>query len=673
MSKEKSSSSSKEEPQKKDEKSPSLETAFNEIKASFFKFFESSSPDTSSRNTSENLKHKNELLFIFHVNHFSDGNGDLGNLIDINNYFIKKLNQLGAPKIRCIYIIGYDYSVLKPVKADEILSLEKLKKRLQEEALQVIPDEDIYFLTNGTELDNLIQEKNLTPFYQNADQIYEIATTFGGEDAKLKQILNKKYHDKCITITEHYASSFSMSDTVSKPPFHYATGVGKGYTGYRTHQIKNDLTAAQMLIQFDGDYLAKLGLQKTTLTESEAQKFLEENLIIPVYLAPRQEKYFKKIQEYILNSPLGKSYKKVYFHVNKPQLLNDTSIHYFFKDKKQLTFLYLLYSGISVAVVAGDNMLELALSCGLLPLYLPPSWKRTGRGNFYSLCCDKNSPLEISNIVYDFASNISQEKSFFGYKNLTKENIMEWKQVCLPGILSESFEAILDKIIFSVFFKKFIKTQKTEQEINTLLKHQIHRNTDNSEWYWPFIAIMDDNLAIIKEWVIQGGDVNLAIEIEPIACTDPATYQISHDYPQKMTFNDKQKPYSLIDAAIECRKLDIIKYLLEQGAEFKLLNSFIKLIREDNLDELKNNTIIQEIASLLVQSVSKETIQKEFNIEPQGSIRSIYLLLWAIPSEKGESNIQKLERLGLPLAANQLKNYEQRQQNYIVPPSKNFS
>lgn len=378
-------------------------------------------------------------IYVFQCNSFEDGNGDIGNLVEVSQ---KIIESLGSENITPYFVItshlmNDDLRHYLPdrswkpdpadpdkniwdVAAENMLnasqkSVEQAVIRFKEEAgfafkhfkgIDIDKQTFSFVSTNhGIHYDNTTWEhpqfrqlledsKSLRHIYTSADAIYTIATPF----PQLPRTLNTREDVQRIAITEHYAKSYdpeAIQLHTSHPPNHYVTGIGESFSGLMVSDLSCDQEGSIQALQAitDKKYIEELGL-KYPVSHKEAKAFLHSTCIVPVYLGETQQKDLPVILHMISQSPFAKDFEKIVFHVNKRAYDETTfqKIHaeldssmsmpsklivgHYFADPDDFKRIYQLSSGRGIAVCSSDKVLELAISCNLLPLYPPVLWKK---------------------------------------------------------------------------------------------------------------------------------------------------------------------------------------------------------------------------------------------------------------------------------------------------------
>jgi hypothetical protein len=460
---------------------------------------------------------RQKKIIIFHCNSYDDGNGDIGNLIDVVTQVI---NHFGPQNVTPYFVItahlaGGGSDVRMWFQYDENLShnemcakarekarnatlvqaeeaLKEAVQRFKEEAVFAFKNFDIdlekqtYQFVSQThsafcetekhpEFDRFIEDsKELQEIYASADVIYNIATPFPA----LPHHLPLKKEVQLITITEHCAASYHEEQSKVSHPFHYVTGIGKPYSGLMVSDLSCELSGSLKALQeiTDIDYIKKLGLSYP-VSDAEGKQFLTSTLIVPVYLGVNQRDDLAPIFHLVSQSPFAKQFEKIIFHVNKraynervfneadKQLVKDPHtphvqliVGHYFQDPNDFRRVYQLSSGRGVAICSSDKVLELAISCGLLPLYPPIKWKQQVHADLiHFVGKDSNHGVLLTFLgltagLYGFGHQDMLEKLKNKdpiFHSLTDEAIQVWKEKKRPILLKNSFYYVLQKQISS--------------------------------------------------------------------------------------------------------------------------------------------------------------------------------------------------------------------------------
>lgn len=407
--------------------------------------------------TPETEQKTEKKILIFHVNEYPDGLGDMGNLIDFSQ---KMLELLGKENVIPYFVITS-------------MDNEKAVARLKSSMPSVDSNHVFTFEKNAQEVNaenfsKLVNSSDkLKEAYANADGVYFIATPFEVSE-QIKSFLKPGIEP--TTVTEHIASSYGdWKKRKSLPPYHYVTGIGEGYSGMMVTDLssKSLSSSAEILLSIsDKTYLSKLGLKE--LSQNEALDFLENTLVVPVYLGVSQVDKLRPLLSLILHSPLAKKYKKVVFHVSKSAyskehfnfnsneiLLEGENlpkfemiIGHYFEDPSDCEKIYQLAPNGGVAVCSGDKSLELTVSSGLMPLYVAPMWKN-GMSKLLINLFGLESPPHAK--LLEFCASCGSYPTGSDVEDASCLLIQvvydAWKTMIRPKLLENSFYHVMEKEI----------------------------------------------------------------------------------------------------------------------------------------------------------------------------------------------------------------------------------
>jgi hypothetical protein len=453
----------------------------------------------------------NKKTLIFHVNHYTDGNGDLGNMIEISTEIIQRLKTLDIAEVEPYFVITSKGN-LKELSERLISSVPF---EINQENIYLMEHKEVLALTVDYDDRNIFSQfinnnPHLKATYEKADGVYAIATPFPHfkQTLEAKALLKKDVFP--IEITEHYAPSYNKvinNAAISNPPDYFVTGITRKQSGLMVSDKEINPVTALLSIE-DEKYLKRLGIDKSKLNIETAQDFLNNTLIIPVYFSLEQCKLLPLWIYLITHSDLAKNYKKIIFHTNKIAynendfketeenfktwdvlLKKSHKYHYtdyelisdhYFANPEDLTRLFQMYSGKGVAIIAGDKTIELAISTGLLPIYLAPHWKgyameklvefvfenlelrylsmfasisnSADLANFIKIQCIKERPL----LKYG-EDNYLMPSSIFSF--ICSKTIETWNETYRVELLKNTFWNTLDTQIIPL-----ISAQKTKTD-----------------------------------------------------------------------------------------------------------------------------------------------------------------------------------------------------------------
>jgi hypothetical protein len=210
------------------------------------------------------------------------------------------------------------------------------------------------------------------------------------------------------------------------------------------------------------------------LTDEAASHFIKSTLVVPVYLGEDQKSDLAPLVHLVSQSSLARKFQKIIFHVNKrvydEELYNEMNatlskkpetpliqliVGHYFENPNDFVNVFQLSSGRGVAIVSSDKVLELAISCDLLPLYPPVACKRPMHRSLHELVHDdhglnklytflgktsalkKNKMSEHQTMIQDMQNDDSIADS------LTSNTVYIWSETKRPQLLEMSFYNVL--------------------------------------------------------------------------------------------------------------------------------------------------------------------------------------------------------------------------------------
>lgn len=442
----------------------------------------------SATNIGQPIRMNEPACLVLHCNLFNDGYGDIGNAIDvtrhileyskprsdINFYFVLTATMRLRPK----------ENVLTELKLTEffITEITNLFKKYPGTSFEVNRNIFIFQRHEYINFDGLIDSDynfnllinnnaHLKKVYELADAIINIATPFPA----LPESIQLKPDTQIINITEHNAVSLWFETSSLPEVHHYVTGVRTDTSGLMIEDLSCDQKqSANVLTAItDKEYIRKLGLTYPVST-IEAIKFLEQTLVVPVYLGEMQQANLASLIYLMAQSPLGSNFSKIIFHINQrsynPALYKEKFdelernhgacrgtieliIGHFFKEDEDLRRLYQLSSGVGVAIISSDKVLELAISCGLMPIYPPVPWKTS----VFKDLCELGKENQDYSALHEFLKHIDTIE--FTNSSFINTNLIDyWAKVHRPELLDKSFYGILQSKILG---KNILGAQET--------------------------------------------------------------------------------------------------------------------------------------------------------------------------------------------------------------------
>lgn len=465
---------------------------------------------------------------IFQCNSYTDGYGDIGNLIDVAREVI---NHIGEDNITPYFVITAEIMLSKeqieklPVSLEEyndknaLPALEDAVKRFKQDSKYVFKldsDSQIYSFTHPQyktskyqSLDEFIEDnQSLKKIYANADIIFTIATPFPKLNAKEKS-LNKNV--EIFNITEHCNASHSGPSNSYPHLNHYVTGISKDDSGLMVSNKECDPIQA-LKSMTDISYLEKLGL-KTPLSDNDASRFIRDTLVVPVYLGESQKQDLAPLIHFVSQSPLASKFHKIIFHVNKrvydEKMFNEMNaaldkkpgtpdiqliIGHYFENPDDFQRVFQLGSGRGIAIVSSDKVLELAISCDLLPLYPPVDWKRPVHRSLHEFV-DDDSDLNKLFIFLGKTSALKKNKDsehqtmMLAIQDdesvtecLSMNTIYAWREGKRPLLLENSFYNVLHNEILNHQPPHALQ-QKTKNALKVMQKDIFNSKFSFSENY----------------------------------------------------------------------------------------------------------------------------------------------------------------------------------------------
>lgn len=439
-------------------------------------------------------------IIIFQCNSFNDGDGDIGNLIDVAN---QVMQHFGAKNVIPYFVItaelAFDSQLMDNMTDKEVSEFaEQFENESNEKSLSVLQaavnrfkqeskyifdvdvDKQVFALNHpqydSSECHSLDEylEKNVTlrNIYASADIIFTIATPF--PELRNKEKFTKK-NVEYFTITEHCNTSLAGPAWSYAHFHHYVTGISKYDSGLMVSDMAKDPVAALQAIT-DQAWLEKIGLTMP-VSDKDAAKFIKTTLVVPVYLSENQKHDLAPLIHLVSQSPLARKYQKMIFHVNKraydaelyktmdvtltkrpdtPKI--ELIVGHYFENPNDFKSLFQLASSRGVAIVSSDKVLELAISCDVMPLYPPVSWKRLMHRNLHDLVHD-NPDLSKLMVFLGKTSGLKKTK-FSEHKMLhalqqddsvaeclTMQSLIAWQEKMRPVLLQGSFYKILHEEI----------------------------------------------------------------------------------------------------------------------------------------------------------------------------------------------------------------------------------
>lgn len=465
-------------------------------------------------------KEESPYLFVFQCNAYSDGNGDIGNLIDVATQII---DHYGIDHVIPVFVITASSAGQKnKITTQQLVqeALEYFKKEagyaFQKYANPIFhsftfsPEHKCNYTIEDENFNTLIQTTELKNIYPVADAVFNIATPF----PSLPRSIKLKQGAQIINITEHNFASSKWDNSSNVEEHHYVTGIKDNNSGLMVKENSCDLNGSVKALQAiqDKRYIEKLGLIYPVPFD-EARSFLEQTLVVPVYLGDSQQQDLAPLIHLVSQSPLGQDFKKIIFHVNKraydediykeanAQLQTGPSpevvliVGHYFDDPEDFQRIYQLSSNRGVAICSSDKVLEKAISCSLFPLYPPVRWKVGVYADFVDFVKEdpehsklfeflgKTSSVQdvdgqIPNNILDLSSNFQAAKKcmsgniqdlynieqpdYNGKKmlktlsedstissSLTSEVIQRWKENKRPILLKNSFYTVLQNQVLT--------------------------------------------------------------------------------------------------------------------------------------------------------------------------------------------------------------------------------
>jgi len=465
-------------------------------------------------------------IMVFHCNFYNDGNGDIGNVIDVA---LQVMNHYPYGYIKPYFVLTA-HNITQENKTPEQL-IEDTANFFEKEATHAfknypvdIKDQVFYFISNPNNMDKISNPSNmdktyheeafdllisenklLQKIYASADAVFNIATPF----PELPETVKLKTNAQIIIITEHNASSQSTLFSSIPEEHCYVTGITNNRSGLMVENLACNLDLSVKALQEIEDkiYIEKIGLTYP-VSNDEARKFLSNTLVVPVYIGEDQKNILASCLYLVSRSPLGKSFDKIIFHINKRAwdesvfeknfhalIQNEESslsfslpkieliIGHYFEEKKDLQRLYQLSSGRGVAICSSDKVFELAISCDLLPLYPPVRWKQS----IYNDLCDL---LKESGNLYELYLSYESKKPYDQHiaSLLTTDALQYWRNHIRPDLLQNSFYNVLHTKILnpykkiqdhvsagnlSLFAEEVKKSEETSKDKNNPDSHSV--------------------------------------------------------------------------------------------------------------------------------------------------------------------------------------------------------
>jgi hypothetical protein len=417
-------------------------------------------------------------IAIFQCNSYTDGEGEIGNLIDVATQVI---NHYGVDNIIPYFVItvklmdepdeNEKYEVAEKALAEAILRFKKgisLKFQidLDKQLYDFFPPKYSMCNLHPDFSDYINDDENLKAIYAQADFIFNIATLFPKFSDKVKLKKNVKF----ISITEHAAASYNFDKYPNRSlpaANYYVTGIHNECSGLMVQDLSCDLHASVRALQdiTDHRYINSLGLD-WPVSDEAAYKYIQNTLVVPVYLGVSQQDDLAPLVHFVARSPLASQFSKVVFHINKraynkekfdavfDKFILDESmpdihlmIGHYLENPDDYRRIYQLSSGRGIAIISSDKALELTISCDLLPMYPPVEWKTEIYDEMLDFIKDNDVLSQLhgfSRLTSGLERNCSNGMLEALYSQpycslLTNEAVTSWHESKRPLLLQNSF------------------------------------------------------------------------------------------------------------------------------------------------------------------------------------------------------------------------------------------
>lgn len=477
------------------------------------------------------IQNNKRIIVVFNLNQYPDGMGDIGNYIEVSSYMIEKA---GSKIIPHFVIAGWGYQA----------ALKKFKQSMER---YLIPKEQIYVYSPPADWDPREGDQlydgdafvayvksniNLKKAYNEASIIFNISTPFFHNYPFWTQLLKKSTPQ--INITEHGASSYSAIYRYTPQPYRLITGLEKDQLGLMLKEQSNDPVQALLSIT-DQKYLKKLGLPNN-FTEADAKHFLQENLVVPIYLRDSQCNVLPQLLWVLKRSTLCQNYKKVILHISRFYERGFNQYNELFinalesnglepisseEDAKFITIkeynldienynrIYQLSSGHGVAFIAGDKSLEQAIQAGLLPIYVAPGFKHKTQEALIELVGANSELGKLFAFTIQEPSKINLSTLTGNYPDITPTMVNTW--------LPYKTKLVHEKSFWSVFDHHIITPILSSKKISSTIVLPIDLNNKNSSKPTDNITEIKDNILYLNNQSIIAIEQNRFISSKNFA------------------------------------------------------------------------------------------------------------------------------------------------------------
>ncbi|KPJ67166.1 MAG: hypothetical protein AMJ43_05800 [Coxiella sp. DG_40] len=370
-------------------------------------------------------------VFVLHVDHRPDGNGDVRHAFDIS---VELINLFPQAEIHLV--------IAHKGKMDWSLINTELEEPYNKQVIGHFFQIDQYqFECNGKLHDHyklsdckvgfkrfVSEDISLNNAYTAAKIVFIISTPFPQE-------FFKKYitpETRIITITEHCATSFLNDDEIGLTGENYVLGIDKIHSGKGLLIKDTRQEPMQALLSItDQRFLQKLGFSQYPLTPENAKQYLEDHLIVPIYYQYGFDYILRPLIYALSHSPLAVDKKMVFvINRNNPDLTEWNR----FKSELPLKVITTISNFPLENTASDDESASISIIAGY--------WFEKS-GDFKNLCnlafwmiCSGDKTLEVAvekGAPFIYSAPNSKFGMFWALKNTVTSNYRKILEIANPA------------------------------------------------------------------------------------------------------------------------------------------------------------------------------------------------------------------------------------------------